>query len=207
MADLKKPETMLSTNLRKHIATMSQVLNLSQPELEELCKLMGHDIRVHTSYYRLPDDAVQLGKLTKLLIAAQNGDILKYRNKTIEEIELNPEEFISEDEKDEEDENDVDVDDNDEEDSNYYTSLHGKSRIKRTSNPTSGKFKRRPWTHEEKDRALIYFKTFVEKQKLPGKEECSKFLEHHPNHFKGRNWLHVKNFIRNKIVSIKIIQD
>ncbi|RXG58313.1 hypothetical protein Avbf_05202, partial [Armadillidium vulgare] len=41
------------------------------------------------------------------------------------------------DEKDEEDENDVDVDDNDEEDSNYYTSLHGKSRIKRTSNPTS----------------------------------------------------------------------
>ncbi|RXG51956.1 hypothetical protein Avbf_18049 [Armadillidium vulgare] len=137
MADLKKPETMLSTNLRKHIATMSQVLNLSQPELEELCKLMGHDIRVHTSYYRLPDDAVQLGKLTKLLIAAQNGDILKYRNKTIEEIELNPEEFISEDEKDEEDENDVDVDDNDEEDSNYYTSLHGKSRIKRTSNPTS----------------------------------------------------------------------
>ncbi|RXG61253.1 hypothetical protein Avbf_15172 [Armadillidium vulgare] len=48
MADLKKPETMLSTNLRKHIATMSQVLNLSQPELEELCKLMGHDIRVHT---------------------------------------------------------------------------------------------------------------------------------------------------------------
>ncbi|RXG62386.1 hypothetical protein Avbf_18443 [Armadillidium vulgare] len=53
-----------------------------------------------------------------------------------------------------------------------------------------GKFKRRPCTHEEKERVLSYFKTCVEMQKLPGKEEYSMFLVLHPNHFKGRNWLH-----------------
>lgn len=82
---------MLSTNLRKHIATMSQVLNLTQAELEEICKFMGHDIRVHANFYRLPDDAMQLGALTKLLIASQNGSILKYRNKGLSDIQITPE--------------------------------------------------------------------------------------------------------------------
>ncbi|KAL7644326.1 UNVERIFIED_CONTAM: hypothetical protein RMT77_005153 [Armadillidium vulgare] len=99
------------------------------------------------SYYRLPDDAVQLGKLTKLLVAVQNGEILKYRNKTIEEIELNPEEFISDDENDQEegdnadtfeDDDENDINDNDEKGYSYYKSLDPKSRITRTSNPTSG---------------------------------------------------------------------
>ncbi|RXG52478.1 hypothetical protein Avbf_17665 [Armadillidium vulgare] len=55
-----------------------------------------------------------------------------------------------------------------------------------------GKFKR-TWTHEEKERerVLSYFKTCVEMQKLPGKEEFSKFLLLHQNHFKGRNWFHL----------------
>ncbi|RXG52250.1 hypothetical protein Avbf_17473 [Armadillidium vulgare] len=45
---------------------------------------------------------------------------------------------------------------------------------------------------KKRERVLSYFKTCVEMQKLPGKEEFSKFLLLHQNHFKGRNWFHVK---------------
>ncbi|RXG51636.1 hypothetical protein Avbf_16703 [Armadillidium vulgare] len=53
-----------------------------------------------------------------------------------------------------------------------------------------GKFKR-TWTHQEKEResSQLFQNACVEMQKLPGNEECSKFLVLHPN-FKGRNWLH-----------------
>ncbi|RXG65428.1 hypothetical protein Avbf_13172 [Armadillidium vulgare] len=52
------------------------------------------------------------------------------------------------------------------------------------------KFKR-TWTHQEKEResSQLFQNACVEMQKLPGNEECSKFLVLHPN-FKGRNWLH-----------------
>ncbi|RXG51044.1 hypothetical protein Avbf_17853 [Armadillidium vulgare] len=43
---------------------------------------------------------------------------------------------------------------------------------------------------KKRERVLSYFKTCVEMQKLPGKEEFSKFLLLHQNHFKGRNWFH-----------------
>ncbi|RXG58031.1 hypothetical protein Avbf_16342 [Armadillidium vulgare] len=44
---------------------------------------------------------------------------------------------------------------------------------------------------KKRERVLSYFKTCVEMQKLPGKEEFSKFLLLHQNHFKGRNWFHL----------------
>ncbi|RXG58046.1 hypothetical protein Avbf_05919, partial [Armadillidium vulgare] len=64
-----------------------------------------------------------------------------------------------------------------------------------------GKFKR-TWTHQEKEResSQLFQNACVEMQKLPGNEECSKFLVLHPN-FKGRNWLHVKKLIeKNRIL-------
>ena len=34
---------------------MSQILNLNENELDVLARFMGHDIKVHRKYYRLPD--------------------------------------------------------------------------------------------------------------------------------------------------------
>lgn len=53
-ADLIKPENVRCTRLRKHIATTSQLLNLNDHELEQLANMMGHDVRIHREYYRLP---------------------------------------------------------------------------------------------------------------------------------------------------------
>ncbi|ESO91856.1 hypothetical protein LOTGIDRAFT_163215 [Lottia gigantea] len=50
----KNPEHLTSTSLRKHIATVSQILSLKENEMDALAGFLGHDIRVHREFYRLP---------------------------------------------------------------------------------------------------------------------------------------------------------
>lgn len=83
------PELLRSTRLRKQIATLSQVLNLKDNELDSLAQFMGHDIRVHRDFYRVPDHTVQLAKISKLLMAMdKNGGIKEYQGKNLDEIDI-----------------------------------------------------------------------------------------------------------------------
>lgn len=43
----KHPEHLRSTQLRKHVATLSQVLNLKNNEFDQVADFMGHDLHVH----------------------------------------------------------------------------------------------------------------------------------------------------------------
>ncbi|KAL6482560.1 hypothetical protein MHYP_G00106400 [Metynnis hypsauchen] len=43
----QNPEHLRSTHLRKHVATLSQILNLKNNELDQVADFLGHDIRVH----------------------------------------------------------------------------------------------------------------------------------------------------------------
>ncbi|KAK0136282.1 hypothetical protein N1851_027810 [Merluccius polli] len=56
----KHPEALTSTKLPKHIATMSQVLNLEENESDQLADFLGHDIRIYRQYYRLPQGTSSL---------------------------------------------------------------------------------------------------------------------------------------------------
>lgn len=85
------PETLTSTRLRKHIATMSQILNLEENEADQLADFLGHDIRVHRQYYRLPQGTLQLAKMSKLLMCMENGTISQFKGKSLDEIEVHPE--------------------------------------------------------------------------------------------------------------------
>lgn len=67
------PETLSSTKLRKHISTLSMVLNLRDNEMDILANFLGHDMRVHRQYYRLPEGTLQLAKVSKVLIALEQG--------------------------------------------------------------------------------------------------------------------------------------
>lgn len=60
------PETLTPTRLRKQIATVLQVLNLSENEKEQIATFMGHTKMTHEKYYRylnfiIYELAVQLG--------------------------------------------------------------------------------------------------------------------------------------------------
>ncbi|XP_077436699.1 cytoplasmic protein NCK2a isoform X6 [Vanacampus margaritifer] len=84
----QNPEHLRSTQLRKHVATLSQVLNLKNHELDQVADFLGHDIRVHREYYRLPEATTQLAKISKLLIAMEKGTLASLQGKTLEEIEI-----------------------------------------------------------------------------------------------------------------------
>ncbi|KAI3356655.1 hypothetical protein L3Q82_003289 [Scortum barcoo] len=87
MSDAKHPETLTSTLLRKHIATLCQIMNLKDHEPDQVAKFMGHDIRVHREYYRLTENTIQLAKISKLLMAIECGTNI-YKGKSLDEIDL-----------------------------------------------------------------------------------------------------------------------
>lgn len=84
----KDPKSITSTKLRKHVATAAQLLNLKDNEIDSLATYMGHDIRVHRQYYRLPDSVTQLAKVSKLLIAMDTGNLAKNKNKNFDTMHV-----------------------------------------------------------------------------------------------------------------------
>lgn len=69
----KHPELLRSPKLKKHIATLSQILNLKDNELDILANFLGHDIRTHREYYRLPEESLQVAKMSKLLFTLESN--------------------------------------------------------------------------------------------------------------------------------------
>lgn len=78
---LQQPDLIRSTALRKHIATMTQLHNMKDNELDVLAQYMGHDIRIHREHYRLPSATVQVAKVAKFLISMENGHVLTEEEK------------------------------------------------------------------------------------------------------------------------------
>lgn len=87
----KSPESLTSTKLRKQTATLSQVLNLSNTELDQLADFLGHDIRVHRQFYRLPEGTIQLAKISKILMALEQGRLAEFKGKSLDDINVDPE--------------------------------------------------------------------------------------------------------------------
>ena len=67
------------------------MLNLSENSQDVLGTFQGHDIRVHWAFYRLPESALQVAKVTKLLHCVNNGTIAQYKGKDFEDIEFSEE--------------------------------------------------------------------------------------------------------------------
>ncbi|KAF5274677.1 hypothetical protein FQR65_LT16908 [Abscondita terminalis] len=67
------PERLRATELRKHIATHSQLLDLKESEVSDLAKFMGHADKIHMDHYRQPIISREIGRISTLLINAQ-GD-------------------------------------------------------------------------------------------------------------------------------------
>ena len=88
-AGLERSDLMTSTNLRKYTCTVSQIMQLEENELEWLCTHMGHSIDVHRNFYRLPAAALELAKISKLLIASEEGSVHKQVGESLSNIQMN----------------------------------------------------------------------------------------------------------------------
>ena len=87
-AGLTSPELVTSTKLRKYVATVCQVFDLTENEYDWLARHLGHDVRVHREFYRLQENAVELTKVSRLLLAVDQGEAHKFTGKKLNEINI-----------------------------------------------------------------------------------------------------------------------
>ncbi|CAM4652766.1 unnamed protein product [Leuciscus chuanchicus] len=92
-ADIKNPQALTSIQLRKHIATLSTVLNLKTTELDQLADFLGHNIAVHRKHYSR-ESTLQLAKVSKVLLAMEQGRLGDYKGKSLDEIQVDVNETI-----------------------------------------------------------------------------------------------------------------
>lgn len=59
---------------------------------------MGHEKSVHNEYYRLPEDTMQLAKVSKVLLRLEKGNIDQCKGRNVDEIELLEDDVIGDDE-------------------------------------------------------------------------------------------------------------
>ena len=85
---LEKPELVKSTNLRKYVATVSQLVDMNESEMGWLANHMGHDIHVHKEYYRLPQTTIEMAVVGNLLMAVDEGRAHQFKGKTLRQLNL-----------------------------------------------------------------------------------------------------------------------
>ena len=89
--ELKRPELITSTRLRKYAVPVYQILDLIKSELNRLAKHLGHEISVHREFYQLQHSTLELAKVGRMLIAVDEGKtniLATYRQNGGDSLEL-----------------------------------------------------------------------------------------------------------------------
>ena len=84
----QKPQLIRSTKLRKHVATVAQILVLNGDELGHLSNHLGHSEAVHKEFYRQQESVIEKTHITKMLELVNTGNIAKYKGKTLNDVTL-----------------------------------------------------------------------------------------------------------------------
>ncbi|KAF5308222.1 hypothetical protein FQR65_LT18254 [Abscondita terminalis] len=196
LGDAQKTTTLTSTKLRKHLATISQILNMKEGDLEQLASFMGHTIKTHSDWYRLPSDIYQTAKVSKLLFISQGNAFDKYKGKNLDEIQVGSE--VEEDRQGSESDNEDDGNAEPQEEQmvgieSNESELAGTSQSKKKK-----KIVRKGWSEKEKQVTEKYFKKHIEKKIAPKKDEVINMMEKNPTLFKGRTWITIKAYVYNQ---------
>lgn len=198
----KNPQALTSTRLRKHLATLSQIFNMTDNDLEQLATFMGHTTGVHRKSYRLPDDIYQTAKISKLLLLMEQGSSARYKGKSLDEIEIDLNEAL------EEHDDTPGSDIYEEEEVIENDNVASTSRVNHVTeqNPTTNRIlhkkkkkciKRIPWTIQQKEIVKEYFKSHITEKKPPKRHECEKLISMHENLLENKDWLKIKVFVQN----------
>ena len=189
------------TTLRKQAATLSQALEISELQQDQLATFLGHDIRIHREFYRLPQDILQKAKVAKILMNLNHGlttttdDI---SDQVIEGTELELDE--------EETSNSSEVNENSTELMENATANAKKRKLQGSDDDPLPKKKmiRKPWTDEEKRAIKQSFRSNLVTRKNPHKIEILSAQNEFPV-LARRSWKNIKDFVRNTISSGKDI--
>ena len=84
--ELRKPKLLTPTKTRKHLATLLQLLDITDSELTWITNHMGHSKDVHLNWYRKEDATIELTKVAKVLVALDSGQGRNVQNKRIDDL-------------------------------------------------------------------------------------------------------------------------
>ncbi|WAR30017.1 hypothetical protein MAR_003585 [Mya arenaria] len=85
-AKLNHTQYITATQMRKYLATMLQLLDMSEPELRWITDHLGHSVDVHKKWYRVSNKAVELTKVASVLVAAESGFLQRAHNVPFDNI-------------------------------------------------------------------------------------------------------------------------
>ncbi|KAL6472038.1 hypothetical protein MHYP_G00206880 [Metynnis hypsauchen] len=193
----QNPEHLRSTHLRKHVATLSQILNLKNNELDQVADFLGHDIRVHREYYRLPEATTQLAKISKLLLAMEKGCLPDLQGKSLDEIEIEDEINTTDDSDGSEPENAA----MDDAMSVPRQTVCSDSIAAEIKNPR--KKTRTQWSKQEVKAVMKHFKPHITKGKLATMAECQQCKDAEDPVLAGRTLQNIRDFVRNRGITFK----
>ena len=88
MVDLQLPGAITSTNLRKYMATISQLVDMDENEMEWLANHLGHNVKIHKDFYRMQSSTLEMAVIGNLLIAVDEGRAHNFRGKNLRDITL-----------------------------------------------------------------------------------------------------------------------
>ncbi|XP_035812761.2 uncharacterized protein LOC118471566 [Amphiprion ocellaris] len=223
----EKPEALSSTKLRKQVATLSRVLNLNDTEQDLLADFLGHDIRVHRKFYRLPEGTLQLAKISKVLMACEQGRLAEFKGKSLDQISISPNDRYevvekssgesSEDEGPAAPPGEEPVTRGEQGTSEQQPveeqSSGGVEPVTRDKKGTSkqqlgqkrgsggARKVKRMWSTEEVKAVEKSLMEFIRIGKTPGKQACEKCIAASPEALADRDWKAVKFYVYNRIIS------
>ncbi|CAG9840805.1 unnamed protein product [Diabrotica balteata] len=187
------PKSISATKLRKHLATITQLLHFDEKELEQLSQFMGHTLKTHFKVYRMSDNLYQTAKVSKLLLLMSEGGIEQYKGKNLDEIEIdltNP--IIEEDQiKDK-------IISYKNDDSADITSTT--IQVPSTSSKMNCRkipIVRHKWNIEQKRLIAQHFKNNIKEKRPPKKFEVEAFQEQQSEEFRKMKWTTIKAVVFN----------
>nr|CAI5843083.1 unnamed protein product [Callosobruchus analis] len=153
---------------------------------------LGHTEKTPNEFYKLPQDGYQTAKISKLLILMDKGLGDKYKGKSLNEIDIDPEQDYAETESDIE----------------YYplSVFTETNNLPTTSTSRTEKellHSREGMSNCKWKKAMDYnvvkkhFKQHI-KKKQPQKNECEDLLKKYPQLFHNKNWVRIKTYVYNQ---------
>ncbi|KAK6191260.1 hypothetical protein SNE40_002994 [Patella caerulea] len=167
-APLKSPQLITSTNLRKYMATVTQVFDLKPNEMNWVLDHLGHSMDVHKIHYRASSEILEKTQIAKLLLLQDSNQIGKYKNMSLKDIQI--EDLVMDDQV----QSPVTED--------FDKQVFEESQM--DSDCEEIKDKRKPavsikvkWTPEEDEEIKQLFKKCILKKKRLSPKDCQKALE------------------------------
>lgn len=94
LVKLENANLITSTNMRKYVATVSQLVDMNETEMGWLARHMGHDIHVHKEFYRMQESTLEIAVVGNLLLAIDEGRAHKFKGKNLRDIKLDGMKFM-----------------------------------------------------------------------------------------------------------------